>query len=47
MYIQSVLVIGSQNQMPTKVIAMAPVTPVQKKLVAALSLRAAYRVSKP
>ena len=33
-------VIGSQNQMPTAVMTAAPVTPVQKKLVAVVSRRA-------
>ncbi len=39
--------IGSQNQTPTQVMAVAPTVPVQKNDVAAESFRAAYRVSRP
>ena len=43
---QSEELIGSQNQMPIAVVKTAPTVPVQKKEVAALSLRAANRVSR-
>ena len=36
---QSLAIIGSQDHSPVAVIATDPVTPVQKKLVAVLSLR--------
>ena len=44
---QSAGVMGSQNQIPTAVMAAAPIVPDQKKEVAGPSCRATARVRSP